>query len=47
MDGITVLSPDPKQIGTEPRWTCSTNGRSRLRELRDSVAAKGEVTLDL
>jgi methyl-accepting chemotaxis protein len=44
MDGITVLSPNPKQIGVN-RMDELTNGRALSRELRDGVAAKGEVTL--
>jgi methyl-accepting chemotaxis protein len=44
MDGITVLSPDPKQIGVN-RLDEVTNGRMIPRELTDGVAAKGEVTL--
>jgi methyl-accepting chemotaxis protein len=44
MDGITVLSPDPKQIGTN-RLDVLTGGRAISRELRDGVAAHGEVTL--
>ena len=44
MDGITVATPDLKQIGTN-RLEIETNGRKLARELRDGVAAKGEVTL--
>ncbi len=44
MDGITVATPDLKQIGTN-RLDIETNGRKLARELRDGVAAKGEVTL--
>ncbi|MEH2500536.1 methyl-accepting chemotaxis protein [Bradyrhizobium sp. AZCC 1678] len=44
MDGITVLNSDPKQIG-QNRLDVETNGRKLARELRDGVAAKGEVTL--
>jgi methyl-accepting chemotaxis protein len=44
MDGITVLSPDPKFIGVN-RMDSLTNGRAVSRELRDGVAAKGEVLL--
>ncbi len=44
MDGITVLSPDPKLIG-QNRLDTLSNGRAISRELRDGVAAKGEVTL--
>ena len=44
MDGVTVSAPDPKQIGTN-RLDVETNGRKLARELRDGVAAKGDVTL--
>jgi methyl-accepting chemotaxis protein len=44
MDGMTIATPDPKQIGTN-RLDVETNGRKLARELRDGVAAKGEVTL--
>ncbi|MEH2510571.1 methyl-accepting chemotaxis protein [Nitrobacteraceae bacterium AZCC 1564] len=44
MDGVTVAAPDPKVIGTN-RLDNKTNGRSLVRELRDGVAAKGDVTL--
>jgi methyl-accepting chemotaxis protein len=43
-DGITVLSPDPKQVGTN-RMDVVTNGRMLSRELRDGVMAKGEILL--
>jgi methyl-accepting chemotaxis protein len=43
-DGITVLSPDPKQIGTN-RMDLVVNGRMLSRELLDGVKAKGEVLL--
>jgi methyl-accepting chemotaxis protein len=43
-DGITVLSPDPKQIGTN-RMDTLVNGRMISRELLDGVKAKGEVLL--
>ena len=43
-DGITVLSPDPKQIGTN-RMDVVTNGRMLSRELMDGVKAKGEILL--
>jgi len=43
-DGITVLSPDPKQIGTN-RMDVVTGGRMLSRELLDGVLAKGEVLL--
>ena len=41
-DGITVLSPDPKQIGTN-RMDLVVNGRMISRELLDGVKAKGEI----
>lgn len=44
MDGMTIATPDPKQIGTI-RLDVETNGRKLARELRDGVAAKGDVTL--
>jgi methyl-accepting chemotaxis protein len=44
LDGITVLSPNPKQIGVN-RLDDVTNGRMLSRELRDGVAAHGEVAL--
>jgi methyl-accepting chemotaxis protein len=43
-DGITVLSPDPKQIGTN-RMDLVVNGRMISHELLDGVRAKGEVLL--
>jgi methyl-accepting chemotaxis protein len=43
-DGITVLSPDPKQIGTN-RMDVAVNGRMISHELMDGVKAKGEVML--
>jgi len=43
-DGITVLAPDPKQIGTN-RMDVVTNGRMLSRELMDGVKAKGEILL--
>jgi len=43
-DGITVLAPDPKLIGTN-RMDVVTNGRMLSRELRDGVMAKGEILL--
>jgi methyl-accepting chemotaxis protein len=43
-DGITVLSPDPKQIGTN-RMDVAVNGRLISHELMDGVKAKGEVML--
>lgn len=44
MDGVTVATPDTKTIGTN-RLDVKTNGRALTRELRDGVAAKGDVTL--
>jgi methyl-accepting chemotaxis protein len=41
-DGITVLSPDPKQIGTN-RMDLVVNGRKISRELLDGVKANGEI----
>jgi methyl-accepting chemotaxis protein len=43
-DGITVMAPDPKQIGTN-RMDVVTNGRMLSRELMDGVKAKGEILL--
>jgi methyl-accepting chemotaxis protein len=43
-DGITVLSPDPKQIGTN-RMDLVVNGRMISHELLDGVRAKGDVVL--
>jgi methyl-accepting chemotaxis protein len=43
-DGITRLSPDPKQIGTN-RMEVVTNGRKLSHELMDGVQAKGEILL--
>jgi methyl-accepting chemotaxis protein len=43
-DGITVLAPDPKQVGTN-RMDVVTNGRKLSRELMDGVKAKGEILL--
>lgn len=44
MEGVTVVAPDAKTIGTN-RIEVKTNDRMLTRELRDGVAAKGEVTL--
>ncbi|UZE49737.1 methyl-accepting chemotaxis protein [Rhodopseudomonas sp. P2A-2r] len=44
MDGVTIAAPDPKAIGSN-RLDVKTNGRALSRELRDGVAAKGDVTL--
>ena len=41
MDGITVLAPDAKPIGTN-RLDVVTNGRTLAREWHDGVKAKGE-----
>jgi methyl-accepting chemotaxis protein len=43
-DGITVLSPDPKQIGTN-RMEVVTNGRKLSHELMDGARAHGEILL--
>jgi methyl-accepting chemotaxis protein len=43
-DGITVLAPDPKQIGTN-RMDLVVNGRMISHELLDGVRAKGDVVL--
>jgi methyl-accepting chemotaxis protein len=43
-DGITVLAPDPKQVGTN-RMDVVTNGRKLSREIMDGVKANGEVLL--
>jgi methyl-accepting chemotaxis protein len=43
-DGITVVSPDPKQIG-QNRIDELTNGRAIVREWSDAVRAKGEHTM--
>jgi methyl-accepting chemotaxis protein len=43
-DGITVLAPDPKQVGTN-RMDVVTNGRKLSQELLDGVKAKGEILL--
>jgi methyl-accepting chemotaxis protein len=44
MNGIALATPDPKQFGTN-RLDVAVNGRALTRELRDGVAAKGDVTL--
>jgi methyl-accepting chemotaxis protein len=44
MNGIALATPDPKQFGTN-RLDVPVNGRALTRELRDGVAAKGDVTL--
>jgi methyl-accepting chemotaxis protein len=43
-DGITVLSPDPKQVGTD-RMDVVVNGRKLSRELMAGVKANGEILL--
>ena len=43
-DGITVLAPDPKQIGTN-RMDVVTNGRMLSRELMDGARANGSILL--
>lgn len=45
MDGTTVLTPDPKKWMGKNRINVVTDGRKITRELRDGVAAHGEVTL--
>jgi methyl-accepting chemotaxis protein len=44
MEGITVLAPDPKQIGTN-RLDIETAGLKIVRKLREGIAAKGNVVL--
>ncbi len=43
-DGITVLAPDPKQIGAN-RMDVVTNGRKLSQELMDGVKANGSILL--
>ncbi|CCE07127.1 putative methyl-accepting chemotaxis sensory transducer [Bradyrhizobium sp. STM 3843] len=43
-EGITVLAPDPKQVGTN-RMDVVTNGRKLSQELMDGVKANGEILL--
>ena len=43
-DGITLLSPDPKQVGTN-RMDVMVNGRKLFRELMDGVRANGSILL--
>jgi methyl-accepting chemotaxis protein len=43
-NGLTVLSPDPKQIGTN-RMDVLTNGRAISREWMSGVLAKGEHSM--
>jgi methyl-accepting chemotaxis protein len=45
MEGVALMTPDPKQHG-QNRIDVQTNGRKLARELRDGVAAKGEITLE-
>ena len=44
MDGVAVLAPVPGQIG-QNRMDIDTGGRKLVRELRDGVAANGEIML--
>ena len=44
MDGVAVLAPVPGQIG-QNRMDIDTGGRKLVRELRDGIAAKGEIML--
>ncbi|MGX7744709.1 methyl-accepting chemotaxis protein [Rhodopseudomonas parapalustris] len=44
MDGVTIATPDKKAVGTN-RMNVATGDRYLVRELRDGVAAKGDVTL--
>ncbi|MEH2567092.1 methyl-accepting chemotaxis protein [Bradyrhizobium sp. AZCC 2289] len=43
-DGITMMAPDPKQVGTN-RMDVVTNGRILSRELMEGVKARGEILL--
>jgi methyl-accepting chemotaxis protein len=43
-DGITVMAPDPKQVGTN-RMDVVTNGRMLSRELMQGVKANGSILL--
>jgi methyl-accepting chemotaxis protein len=43
-DGITVLAPDAKQVGTN-RMDVVTNGRKLSQELMDGVKKSGEIVL--
>jgi methyl-accepting chemotaxis protein len=43
-DGITVMAPDPKQVGTN-RMDVVTNGRMLSRELMAGVKANGSILL--
>ena len=42
--GITILTPDPKQVGTN-RMDVVTNGRKLSQELMDGVKANGSILL--
>ena len=42
--GITVMAPDPKQVGTN-RMDVVTNGRKLSQEIMDGVKANGSVLL--
>ena len=44
MDGVLLATQDARAIGAN-RLDTKTNGRALTRELRDAVAAKGDVTL--
>ena len=44
MDGVAVLAPVPSQIG-QNRMDIDTGGRKLVRELRDGIAANGEIML--
>ncbi|NVN87939.1 MAG: cache domain-containing protein [Rhodopseudomonas sp.] len=44
MDGMTYVMPDAKLIGSN-RLDIKTNDRALVRELRDGIAAKGDVIL--
>jgi methyl-accepting chemotaxis protein len=43
-EGITILSPDPKQVGTN-RMDVVTNGRKLSRELMDGARNNGSILL--
>ncbi len=43
-DGITIMAPDPKQVGTN-RMDVVTNGRKLSQELMDGVKANGSILL--
>jgi methyl-accepting chemotaxis protein len=43
-EGITILSPDPKQVGTN-RMDVVTNGRKLSRELMDGARNSGSILL--